>query len=66
MTFFPFQTRDSFTADNGVHVEESGAPKQVNATSIGMASQGSWYTSPEGFLVNVTWIADENGFRLVY
>ena len=47
-------------------MEESGVQKQVGATpeESGTASRGSYsYTSPEGILFTVNWVADENGFR---
>ena len=47
-------------------MEESGSLKQVGATpeESGIVSKGSYsYTSPEGQVITVNWIADENGFQ---
>ena len=47
-------------------MEESGVQKQVGATpeESGTASRGSYsYTSPEGIVITVNWVADENGFQ---
>ena len=54
----------SFVAENGIEVEEKGANKQIDPENAGMTSSGSYsYTAPDGTLIKVTWIADENGFR---
>ena len=45
-------------------MEESGGLKQVDADNAGIASRGSYeYTAPDGTLIKVEWIADENGFH---
>jgi len=44
----------------------SGAQRLVGPTAedIGTVSKGSYsYTSPEGQVITVNWIADENGFQ---
>ena len=45
-------------------MDESGGLKQVDADNAGTASRGSYeYTAPDGTLIKVEWIADENGFH---
>lgn len=47
-------------------MEESGSQKQVGETAedVGTVSQGSYsYTGPDGVVVTVNWVADENGFQ---
>ena len=44
-------------------MEESGSQKLVGEEP-GSVSKGSYsYTAPDGTLITVTWIADENGFQ---
>jgi len=56
----------AFETEDGVKVEESGSQKQVGETAedVGTVSQGSYsYTGPDGVVVTVNWVADENGFQ---
>ena len=62
--YFPFLC--SFETADGTKVEESGSQKQVGPKpeDIGTVSKGSYsYTSPDGVIITVNWIADENGFQ---
>ena len=56
----------SYETENGIKVQESGVQKQIGAKpeESGTVSKGSYsFTSPEGQLITVNWIADENGFQ---
>ncbi|KAK4019066.1 cuticle protein CP14.6 [Daphnia magna] len=54
---FKFETAD------GVKREEEGAQKQIGEEA-GATSRGSWsYTAPEGDKIDLTFVADENGFQ---
>ena len=56
----------SFETENGIKVEESGVQKQVGATpeETGTVAKGSFsYPAPDGTIIKVDWIADENGFQ---
>ena len=56
----------SFETADGTKVQESGNQKQVGATpeESGTVSKGSYsYTSPDGVVITVNWVADENGFQ---
>ena len=56
----------SFESANGIKVQESGTQKKVGPKpeDIGTVSRGSYsYTSPEGIVITVNWVADENGFQ---
>ncbi|XP_057370572.1 larval cuticle protein LCP-22-like isoform X3 [Daphnia carinata] len=55
-----------FVSADGTKVSESGSQKQVGPKpeEIGPVSKGSYsYTSPEGVVITVNWVADENGFQ---
>ena len=57
---------DSFESADGIKVEASGSQKQVGEKpeDIGTVSKGSYsYTAPDGVVITVNWIADENGFQ---
>ncbi len=44
-------------------VEEAGEQKQIGEEK-GSVSKGSYsYTSPDGVVITVNWVADENGFQ---
>merc|ERR1711872_237586 len=56
----------AFESDNGIKVEESGSQKQVGdkPEEAGTVSKGSYsYTSGEGVVLTINWVADENGFQ---
>jgi Insect cuticle protein len=56
----------SFASEDGIQVEANGFQKRVGPKpeDVGAVSRGSYsYTSPEGFLISVNWVADENGFQ---
>lgn len=55
---------NSYETDNGIAAQEQGSPKQIDAESAPVVSQGSFqYTSPEGVPVSISYTADENGFQ---
>ena len=44
--------------------EEEGAQKQITPEDAGATARGSYsYTSPEGTVINLSFVADENGFQ---
>ena len=56
----------SYETENGIKAEASGNQKQVGPKpeDVGSVQKGSYsYTSPEGQLITVNWVADENGFQ---
>ncbi|XP_046636218.1 endocuticle structural glycoprotein SgAbd-3-like isoform X2 [Daphnia pulicaria] len=56
----------AFESEDGTKVSESGSQKQVGPKpeDIGTVSKGSYsYTSPDGVVITVNWVADENGFQ---
>jgi hypothetical protein len=56
----------SFESADGTKVSESGNQKQVGAKpeDIGTVSKGSYsFTTPDGVVLTVNWVADENGFQ---
>ncbi|EFX66318.1 hypothetical protein DAPPUDRAFT_219079 [Daphnia pulex] len=58
--------KNSFETGHGIVVEESGSQKQVGILpeESGAISSGSYsYTNPDGSVITVTWVADENGFK---
>lgn len=53
----------SYETENGISAQEQGTPKQVG-NEVPVVAQGSYsYTSSDGVPVQVTYIADENGFQ---
>ena len=57
---------NSFESEDGTKVEESGNQKQVGPKpeDIGTVSRGSYsFTTPDGVVLTVNWVADENGFQ---
>lgn len=68
MTYLTNETfyERSFETGHGIIVDESGSQKQVGPKpeEVGAISSGSYsYTSPDGSLITVRWVADENGFQ---
>ena len=56
----------SFESADGTKVSESGNQKQVGPKpeDIGTVSKGSYsFTTPDGVVLTVNWVADENGFQ---
>ncbi|XP_057370491.1 larval cuticle protein LCP-17-like [Daphnia carinata] len=54
---------NNFETGHGIVVNESGNQKQIG-TGSGTVSSGSFsFTNPEGAVITVTWIANENGFQ---
>merc|ERR1712127_253027 len=56
----------AFESEDGVKVEESGSQKQIGETpeESGTVSKGSYsFTAPDGVVLTVNWVADENGFQ---
>ncbi|XP_018580264.1 larval cuticle protein LCP-22-like [Anoplophora glabripennis] len=55
----------AYDTENGISAQENGQPSN-SGPDAGTAAQGSFqYTSPEGILVQIQYIADENGFQPV-
>ncbi|KAF5293164.1 hypothetical protein FQR65_LT11009 [Abscondita terminalis] len=53
----------SYDAENGISVSEQGAPKQIG-NEVGNTVRGSYsYPSPNGDVVKIEYISDENGFQ---
>ncbi|KAK7792909.1 hypothetical protein R5R35_008335 [Gryllus longicercus] len=53
----------SYLSGDGTSVSEQGALKTVDKELV-LVKQGSYqYTSPEGELIKVTYVADEGGFK---
>ncbi|VEN46386.1 unnamed protein product [Callosobruchus maculatus] len=56
--------RWSFEADNGISAQEQGQLKGGNAQDAVGEAQGQFqYTSPDGTPLQITYIANENGFQ---
>jgi hypothetical protein len=56
----------SFERKDGTKVSESGSQNQVGPQpeDIGIVSRGSYsFTTPDGVVLTVNWVADENGFQ---
>lgn len=57
----------SFETENGIKAEETGTLKKANApgaSDVIVAQGGFSYTAPDGTVINLNYIADdENGFR---
>ena len=57
---------NSFESADGTKVSENGNQKQVGPKpeDIGTVSKGSYsFTTPDGVVLTVNWVADENGFQ---
>ncbi|XP_073980505.1 endocuticle structural glycoprotein SgAbd-2-like [Rhodnius prolixus] len=57
--------RFSYETGNGINVQEQGYLKNPGQKDLeAQTAQGSYtYTAPDGQVLTVTWIADENGFQ---
>ncbi|KAF6212111.1 hypothetical protein GE061_012632 [Apolygus lucorum] len=54
----------SFETDNGIQQSAQGSVKNAGTEQEAQVVQGSYsYTSPEGQLITITYIADEEGFK---
>ncbi|CRK99894.1 CLUMA_CG013197, isoform A [Clunio marinus] len=54
----------AYETGNGIIAEEEGYLKNAGTEDEAQVKQGKYsYTSPEGQLIEITYIADENGFR---
>lgn len=54
----------SYESANGIKAEETGDVKNKGSENAIQTVQGSYsYTSPEGQLIEITYVADENGFQ---
>lgn len=54
----------SYETENGIAAQEEGSIKNRGQQDEAAFVQGVFsYTSPEGYPIKVTYIADENGFR---
>lgn len=52
-----------YETSNGIKANENGQLKQIGEEK-GMTAQGGYsYTAPDGTLISVTYVADENGFQ---
>ena len=56
---------DSLESEESTEVEESDSREQVGTGAIsGAISRGSYsFTTPDGVVLTVNWVADENGFQ---
>ena len=53
-----------YETENGISQTETGAPSAQGETGPVVTNQGSYsYTAPDGTPIQVTYVADENGFR---
>ncbi|KAF5293167.1 hypothetical protein FQR65_LT11012 [Abscondita terminalis] len=53
----------SYETENGISASEQGAPKKIG-NEIGNSVRGSYsYPSPNGEVVKIDYISDENGFQ---
>lgn len=58
MLFFSYET------ENGISAQEQGSLKNVGDKEPAVVASGSYqFTSPEGLPVQITYVADENGFQ---
>ncbi|XP_035440451.1 larval cuticle protein LCP-17-like [Spodoptera frugiperda] len=54
----------SFKTGNGIYAEESGVLKNANSDYPSLDVSGGFkYTSPEGQAIELSYVADENGYR---
>ncbi|XP_046746776.1 endocuticle structural glycoprotein ABD-4-like [Diprion similis] len=54
----------AFETGNGIQVQQQGSLKQIDEKTFAQVVQGSWsYPGPDGAPIQVTYIADENGFQ---
>ena len=54
----------SYETGNGIQAQEQGELKNAGTENEGMSAQGSFsYTADDGTPIQLTYIADENGFQ---
>lgn len=57
---------NSYETDNGIAAQAQGEPRNFggNPPVVADVAQGSFsWTSPEGKVVSITYVADENGYH---
>lgn len=65
MRLFDYNCYCSYETGNGIAAQEQGYLKNPGTDAEAQVAQGSYsYTGPDGVLYTVTYIADENGFRV--
>lgn len=54
-----------YETDNGLNVKEQGQPKQIEGSDeLAMQVEGGYqYTAPDGAVISMSYIANENGFQ---
>lgn len=54
-----------YETDNGLNVKEQGQPKEIDGSDdVAMQVQGGYeYTAPDGAVISMSYIANENGFQ---
>lgn len=54
-----------YETDNGLNVKEEGQPKEIaGSNELAMQVQGGYeYTAPDGSVISMSYIANENGFQ---
>lgn len=54
-----------YETDNGLNVKEQGQPKEIDGSNdLAMQVQGGYeYTAPDGAVISMSYIANENGFQ---
>ncbi|XP_058801222.1 endocuticle structural glycoprotein SgAbd-1-like [Phymastichus coffea] len=54
----------TFETENGISASEQGEPRIQGEESPAVAAQGQFaYTAPDGTPIQLTYVADENGFQ---
>ena len=54
----------AFETDNGIQAQERGTPAQIDENTQTMNVQGGYsYTAPDGSIISMTYVANENGFQ---
>lgn len=54
----------AYETDTGIRVEEQGSQKNIDENTSILGVTGSYeYAAPDGTIIRVTYVADENGFQ---
>lgn len=54
----------SYETDNGIQAQEQAQVQQLGPEQVAKTAQGSFaWTSPEGQPIQISYIADENGYQ---